>query len=113
QVEPWCLPPQGSAAFVCQREDVLETYSRPREAKRPLVCLDEFCKQLIADTREPQPAEPGVAARVDYEDERRGVCSAFMIDAPLEGWREVRVTGRRTACHWAQTIKWLCDEAFP
>jgi hypothetical protein len=112
-VEQWCLPPQGSAAFVYAMEDVLEVYSRPRDERRPLVCLDELCKQLIADVREPQPAQPGTAARVDYEYERRGMCSAFMIYAPLEQWRGVRVTGQRTAVHWAQTIKWLCDEVYP
>jgi hypothetical protein len=112
-VEQWCLPPQGSAAFVCAMEDVLEVYSRPRDEKRPVVCLDELCKQLIADVRPPQPAQPGVAARVDYEYERRGMCSAFMVYAPLEQWRGVRVTGQRTAQHWAQTIKWLCDEVYP
>jgi hypothetical protein len=112
-VEQWCLPPQGSAAFVCAMEDVLKVYSRPRDEKRPLVCLDEMCKQLIADVREPQPALPGLAARVDYEYERRGMCSAFMVYAPLEKWRGVRVTGQRTAQHWAQTIQWLCDEIYP
>jgi hypothetical protein len=37
-------------------EDVLETYQRPRDADRPLVCLDETSKtskQLIAETRAP------------------------------------------------------------
>ena len=30
-------------------EDVLEVYHRPRDPKRPLVCLDEFCKQLLSE----------------------------------------------------------------
>ena len=107
------MPPESNAAFVCAMEDVLEVYSRPRDAQRPLVCLDELCKQLIADVRDPQPAFPGMAARVDYEYERRGMCSAFMVYSPLERWRGVRVTGQRTAQHWAQTIKWLCDEVYP
>lgn len=94
-------------------EDVLEVYSRPRDEQRPLVCLDELCKQLIAEVRDPQPARPGMAARVDYEYERRGMCSAFMVYSPLEQWRGVRVTGQRTAAHYAQTIKWLCDEVYP
>jgi hypothetical protein len=94
-------------------EEVLEVYNRPREPKRPLVCLDEFCKQLIAEVRPVQPLEPGQPIRVDYEYERRGMCSAFMVYAPLEQWREVRVTGQRTALHWAATIKWLCDEVYP
>ena len=94
-------------------EDVLEVYARPRDEKRPLVCLDEFCKQLIADTREPVAAQPGQFARTDYEYERRGMCSAFMAYSPLEQWRGVRVSGRRTAQDWAQSIKWLCDEVYP
>ena len=102
------MPPHQNAAFVCAMEDVLEVYSRPRDPKRPLVCLDELCKQLIAEVRDPQPALPGMAARVDYEYERRGTSSAFMVYAPLEQWRGVRVTGQRTAMHWAQTIQWLC-----
>jgi hypothetical protein len=93
-------------------EDVLELYSRPRDPKRPLVCLDELCKQLIAEVRDPQPARPGASARQDYEYERRGTSSAFMY-APLEQWREVRVTGQRTARDWAQTIRWLCEEVYP
>ena len=94
-------------------EDVLEVYAQPRDEQRPLVCLDEFCKQLIADTREPVAAHPGQLARTDYEYERRGMCSAFMAYSPLEQWRGVRVSGRRTAQDWAQTIKWLCDEVYP
>lgn len=94
-------------------EDVLEVYARPRDEQRPLVCLDEFCKQLIADTREPVAARPGALQRADYEYERRGVCSAFMVYAPLEQWRGVRVSGRRTAQDWAHTIQWLCDEVYP
>jgi hypothetical protein len=107
------MPAQQNASFVCAMEDVLEVYSQPRDAQRPLVCLDELCKQLIADVRDPQPALPGMAARVDYEYERRGMCSAFMVYSPLEQWRGVRVTGQRTARHWAETIQWLCDEVYP
>jgi hypothetical protein len=106
------MPAEQNAAFVCAMEDVLEVYSRPHDPKRPLVCLDEMCKQLIADVRDPQPALPGMAARVDYEYERRGMCSAFMVYSPLEQWRGVRVTGQRTAHHWAETIRWLCDEVY-
>lgn len=94
-------------------EDVLEVYARAHDPQRPLVCLDEFCKQLIADTREPVVAQPGQPARSDYEYERRGMCSAFMAYSPLEQWRGVRVSGRRTAQDWARCIQWLCDEVYP
>ena len=50
------IPPEANASFVAAMEDVLETYQRPRDADRPLVCLDEASKQLIAETRPPIPA---------------------------------------------------------
>ena len=53
-------------------EDVLAVYTRPRDPERPLVCLDETSKQLIADTRVPIPMKP---ARLDYEYERNGTVS--------------------------------------
>ncbi|MGH6869656.1 MAG: hypothetical protein ACREDA_12470 [Methylocella sp.] len=42
-------------------EDVLAVYQRPRDPDRPLVCLDEASKQLVADTRTPIPMKPGRA----------------------------------------------------
>ena len=43
--ECWCIPPQGSAEFVCAMEDVLEVYQRRYEDNEVLVCLDETSKQ--------------------------------------------------------------------
>ena len=94
-------------------EDVLEVQARPRDPQRPLVCLDEFCKQLIGEAREVLPAQPGQPVRQDYEYVRHGMCSVFMAYSPLESWREVRVTGQRTARDYAQTLRWLCDEVYP
>ena len=51
-------------------EDVLEVYQRPHDPARPVVCLDETSKQLIAETRVPIPAKPGHPARIGYEYER-------------------------------------------
>ena len=73
-------------------EDVLAVYTRPRDPDRPLVCLDETSKQLIVETRTPIPAKPGRKARHDYEYQRNGVANLFMVFAPLEGWRHVKVT---------------------
>ena len=36
-----------------------------------------------------------------------------MLFAPLEGWRRVEVTDRRTKADWAQVIKKLVDEDYP
>ena len=94
-------------------EDVPEVYAKPRDAKRPLVCLDEFCKQLTGEAREVLPVQPGQAARQDYEYVRFGMCSVFMLYSPLEHRREVRVTGQRTARDYARTIQWMCDVMHP
>ena len=76
-------------------EDVLAVYTRPRDPERVLVCLDETSKQLIAETRLPIPMKPGQAARIDYEYERNGTANLFMLFAPLEGWRHIKVPPHR------------------
>ena len=73
-------------------EDVLDVYQRPRDPDKPLVCLDESSKQLLAETRAPIPMKPGRPARCDYEYQRGGTANLFMVFAPLEGWRQVKVT---------------------
>jgi hypothetical protein len=94
-------------------EDVLAIYLRPRDADFPLVCFDESSKQLVADTREPIKMKPGRPARVDYEYERHGTANLFMFFAPLEGWRHIKVTARRTAVDYARALKDLADRHFP
>jgi hypothetical protein len=106
------IPPKANAAFVAAMEDVLEVYTRPHNPARPLVCLDETSKQLVAETRTPLPMRPGQPARYDYEYERHGTASLFMLFAPLEGWRHVKVTERRTAVDYAHVLKELSDVHF-
>jgi uncharacterized small protein (DUF1192 family) len=94
-------------------EDILEVYQRPYDPQRPLVCLDETSKQLIAETRAPIAAKPGQPGRHDYEYRRNGTANLFMMFAPLEGWRHVKVTDRHTAVDYAQVLKELSDTYFP
>ena len=94
-------------------EDVLEVYHRPRDPERPLVCLDETSKQLVIETRKPIPAEPGKPARHDHEYERNGVANLFMMFAPLEGWRNVKVTDRHAAVDYAHALRDISDVHFP
>src|SRR6202046_2814040 len=94
-------------------EDVLEVYQRPHDPARPVVCLDETSKQLVAETRVPTAPKPGQAARQDYEYERNGTANLFMLFAPLEGWRHVEVTDRHAALDYARTLKALSDQYFP
>ena len=61
----------------------------------------------------PRPAAPGLSAAYDYEYERNGVSSLFMLFAPLDGWRRVEVRERRTKVDWAHVIKKLVDEDYP
>ena len=110
--ECWCIPPQGSAEFVCAMEDVLEVYHRQYRDNEVLVCLDETSKQQVKETRLGRPPRPGAAGSYDYEYERNGVSNLFMLFAPLEGWRRVEVTERRTRLDWAEVVRKLVDEDY-
>ena len=54
----------------------------------------------------------GRPARFDYEYERNGTANLFMMFAPLEGWRHVKVTDRHTAVDYARVLKDLADIHF-
>ena len=54
----------------------------------------------------------GRPARFDYEYERKGTANLFMMFAPLEGWRHVKVTDRHTAVDYAHALKDLADIHF-
>jgi hypothetical protein len=94
-------------------EDVLEVYTRPYDPLRPQVCMDETSKQLLRDTKEPLPMEPGRSERQDYEYERGGVANVFMFMEPLAGKRWVDITEHRTKVDWAHQIEELVDEHYP
>ena len=108
----WVIPPKASGAFVAAMEDVLSVYTRPRDPARPVVCLDETSKQLVAGTHAPVAMQPGLPARVDYEYARNVLANLFMMFAPLERCRDVKVTDRRTAVDYAHVLKDLADVHF-
>jgi hypothetical protein len=111
--QSWCIPPEANAEFVCCMEDVLEVYQRPFDPKRPLVCMDEISKQLLADSRPPLPMQPGQPERYDYEYVRHGTANAFMFFAPLLSWRHLKVTTQRTRIDWAEAMREVIDVHFP
>ena len=111
--DQWCLPPKQNAEFVRAMEGVLDADHRPPDPKRPLVCSDEASEQLIGETAEPIPAEPGRPERFDYEYVRNGTANLFVISEPLTGRRSVTVTDRRTAKDFAEVLRWLADEVHP
>ena len=91
----------------------MDVYHRPYNPRRPLVCMDEQPVQLTKETRIPQPAQPGVPARYDFEYERNGTAAIFLFTEPLEGRRQVSVTEHRTAVDWAHQIRHLLDVQYP
>lgn len=96
-------------------EDVLEVYQRAPDESRPVVCLDEFAKQLLSETRVPIPASDRHPARHDYEYVREGSVSAFILAVPHLGAREVFIgaDGRRTAKDFAACLDHLASYLLP
>jgi len=93
-------------------EDVLDLYAEPCDPLSPVVCFDERPYQLVSEVRLPLPAKPGRPQKYDYEYRRNGVCSLFVFFQPLEGWRHVETTERRTKQDFAHCMKALVDDYF-
>ena len=109
----WVIPPKANSAFVAAMEDVLAVYTRPRDPDRPLVCLDETSKQLLAQNAGDDPDETGPPGPLRLRvTERNGTANLFMLFAPLEGWRHVKVTDRHTAVDYAHLSKDVADIHF-
>ncbi len=86
-------------------EEVLDLYEEFYDPARPLVCFDESPRQLVAEVREPIPAQPGMPARHDVEYQRNGVRDLMMICEPKRGFREVLILPRRTKIDFAKSMK--------
>jgi hypothetical protein len=102
-----------SAEFVWRMEDVLDLSAEPYDPQYPLVCFDESPYQLVSEVCQPLPVRPGQPRRYDYDYRREGMCHLFMCFEPLQGWRHVQVTDRRTAQDFASCMKDLVDSHFP
>ncbi len=107
------IPPDANADFVCAMEDVLDIYTRPYDPSYPWVCFDESSKQLVSEIIDTIPAGRGNPKLYDYEYQRNGVCNLFLFFEPLNSWRHVEVTDRRTAIDYAHQMKYLVDERYP
>jgi hypothetical protein len=94
-------------------EDVLDLYAEPYDPQYPVVCFDESPYQLVSEVRQPLPLRPGQPARYDDEYHREGMCNLLMCFEPLQGWRHVKVTARRTAQDFAHCMQDLVDVHFP
>ena len=102
-----------SSEYVYHMEDVLDLYHEEYDPENPVVCFDEMPYQMLSETREPLPMEPGVVERQDYEYKREGTCNIFMFFQPLAGWRQVNVTEQRTKVDFAYCMKELVEVKFP
>jgi hypothetical protein len=94
-------------------EDVLEVYTRPYDASRPQLCLDEGSKQLVTQQREALPMQAGQPACIDYEYDPNGCCSIFVVCEPLTGMRFLQVRERRTKADWACFLREVIDVLYP
>jgi hypothetical protein len=85
-------------------EDVLDVYCRPYDPSRPLICLDEMGKNLVAEKHPSEVAKPGQIKREDYTYEKKGSGNVFIACEPLVGKRHLKVSQRRTRGDWAHFI---------
>jgi DDE superfamily endonuclease len=91
----WCIG-ELTAEYRRRMYELLALYARPYDAREPVICVDEKCKQLLRETRRALPAKPATLARQDYEYERAGTCNIFVAVEPRGQRRIAQVTARRT-----------------
>lgn len=94
-------------------EAILELYQQPYNPRRPLVCFDEKSAQLLAHIAAMRLAEPGRAARQDYEYKREGTHNLFLFVEPKAGFRHVLATHHRTKQDFAFAMRYLVDVLYP
>lgn len=112
KIKYWVIPPESNGEFVANMEEVLETYAKPYDPARPVLCMDEQPVQLQKDVREPIPATATHGKLVDYEYERAGTANIFMFAEPLAGWREVAVREKKTKLDWAAELARLLEGRY-
>lgn len=112
KIQYWVIPPTEDGEFVAHLEEVLDIYAQPYNPKRPVICMDEQPVQLQGEVRTPIAATAKQPKRVDYEYERAGTASIFMVTEPLAGWREVSVRERRTKADWAAEMARLLEGRY-
>jgi hypothetical protein len=107
QIAYWVMPPEHDAACVACMEEVLATYAEAYDPKHPVLCMDEQPVQLLKETRGPIAATTQHGKRVDYEYERHGTASIFMLpnrsqvsDKQPPAHDGPRPTGRSKSCKY-------------
>ena len=96
----------------CYRNSNSISNSNRLKFRRWIAFWGRVVQTSIKETRLPRLARSGASGVYDYEYERNGVSNLFMLFAPLEGWRRVEVTDRRTKADWARVVKQLVDVEY-
>ncbi len=112
KIESWVIPPEADAEFAANMKEVLETYAKPDDRSRPVVCMDEQPVQLIKEARTPVEPTMKHPRRVDYEYERAGTANIFMFTGPLSRWREATAREFKTKIDWALEMGRLRDGRY-
>jgi DDE superfamily endonuclease len=94
-------------------EEILDLYHEPPDELRPLVCVDESHKEQHQEVRTAAAMAPGKLYRYDHEYAHNGRSNLFMMFAPHQNWRHVKVTAQRTALDFAECMRDLVDVHFP
>src|ERR1700683_922759 len=105
--------PRVDGEYVARMEDVLDLYAETPDPKRPVVCFDESPTQLIGEVRQPIKAKPGQLERYDCEYRRNGTANLFVFLDAHRPWRKVKVTERRAAADFAESMREISDVHFP
>ncbi len=90
-------------------ESAIDIYQKPYDPKKPVLCFDEKSKQLIKDSRKSVKAKKKKPRKVDYEYERNGTRNIFLTVEPKGGYRNAKVTKRRTKKDFAEEIKRIAN----
>jgi hypothetical protein len=94
-------------------EEVLDVYQEAYDERRPLICMDEASRQVLADATPSLPMKPGTPRRVDDKYIREEVRSLLMFYDPVTGWRRVGCRESRTRRDWADELRHLLDVDYP
>lgn len=72
-------------------EDVLEVYHLPWDPDYPVICMDESCKQMVGEVRDPIPSSPVQPTGMDDEYVRKKVSQIFRVPRG----RKIEITVRK------------------
>jgi transposase len=99
----WCVA-ELDEEYIRRMEDVLALYEKPLSEEEPVVCIDEKPVVLHEDIRAPLSAQPGRAARRDYEYRRCGTANVFCGVQPKAGRHFAKPTPTRSAVEFADYL---------